>query len=546
MAATTDESATSVEGDEPQVDAMTTETVAPAAHPPIPTVASAGATSWYRTPKGRLCLVGAAGTAGTLVIASSAPVWSKAAPSWRLTLPGIPHPGPPVVAFLLFLLGASLLSAAWIGLIGLSRDKERSERVRVSIVLAMLAIWTVPIVLGPPLLSNDVYSYAAQGELASQGVDPTSTGPTALERGEFLRAADPVWRRAPAPYGPVAIATSEAVVSATGHDAATAVWGFRLVVLVGIGLAAVGIPVIARSYGTDPALALALGLVSPLVLLHLIGGIHNDALMLGLLVCGVAAARRDKRVLAILLVALAAAVKLPAACGFVFLGWEWAGPRQTTPRRLLGAATVTAIGVGIVAALCVVVGIGYGWVTALSNTGKVTSTLAPATLLGLVSGDMFRSIGIELGGSTLVALFRLAGLAVAGLVCFQILLRSDRIGMARALGLSLLVVIAFGPVIWPWYLPVGIALLAAGGVGRYRPAVTVVVIATSFLVWPTSVGLLSNLTTYRDVLGLVVVVLIAGAAYLAQHIAATRGDDGDPVEPAPRTEVPARSEAATA
>lgn len=527
---------------EPKADAMRTETVASEEAEQIPETAK----PWHRTPLGRVCLVGGAGTAGTLVIASSAPVWHKAAPSWRLTLPGIPHPGPPVVAFLLFLLGAGLLSAAWIGLVGLSRDASRSEAGRIRIVVAMLALWTVPILLGPPLLSNDVYSYAAQGELASQGVDPTSTGPVALERGEFLRAADPVWRRAAAPYGPVAIASSEAVVTATGHDAAGAVWGFRVVMLVGIALAAIGIPVIARSFGTDPALALALGLANPLVLLHLIGGIHNDALMLGLLVCGIAAARRDRRVLAIVLVALATAVKLPAACGFVFLGWDWAGSQQSTARRLLGAAVVSAIGMTIVAVLCVVVGIGFGWVTALSNTGKVTSTLAPATLLGLISGDMVRSIGVELGASTLVALFRLAGLAVAGFVCLQILLRSDRIGMVRALGLSMLVVIAFGPVIWPWYLPVGLALLAAGGIGRYRPAVTVVVVATSFLVWPTSVGLLSDLTSYRDVLGLVVVVLIAGAAYLAQHVAATRGDDTELLDPESLTHLPPQVEPATA
>lgn len=337
--------------------------------------------SWLRTPGGRLGLVAGGGLLGTLVISSSAPVWHKAAPSWRLTIPGIPHPGPPVVAFLLFAVGAGLLSAAWIGLVGLSRDRRRSERSRIRLVVAMLALWSVPILLGPPLLSNDVYSYAAQGELASQGVDPTATGPIALERGEFLRAADPVWRRAPAPYGPVAIAASEAVVTVTGHDAAAAVWGFRLMVLTGIALAAIGIPTIARSYGTDPALALALGLVNPLVILHFVGGIHNDALMLGLLICGIAAARRDKRVLAIVLVALATAVKLPAACGFVFLGWDWAGPAMPTPRRLLRAGAVTAIGMSLVAAMCVAAGIGYGWITALSNTGKVTSTLAPATLI---------------------------------------------------------------------------------------------------------------------------------------------------------------------
>ena len=41
------------------------------------------------------------------------------------------------------------------------------------------AIWCVPVLLGPPMLSNDVYSYASQGEMASRGLDPTATGPYA-------------------------------------------------------------------------------------------------------------------------------------------------------------------------------------------------------------------------------------------------------------------------------------------------------------------------------------------------------------------------------
>lgn len=493
----------------------------------------------------RVGVVASGGLVGALVVAASSPVWHKAAPTWRMTLPGIPHNAGPIVAFFLFAVGVSLLCAAWIGLIGVVQDRERPARTRLKIVLAVLALWSIPILLGPPLLSNDVYSYAAQGELASRGIDPTSTGPVALGRGEFLRAADPVWRKAPAPYGPVAVELGKGIVEATGHSAAHAVWGFRLMMLVGIVLAAVGIPILARSYDVDPAIALAIGLANPLVLLHLVGGIHNDALMLGLLVCGLAAARRDRRVLAVVLVALAAAVKLPAACAFVFLGWNWIGPAASRTKRLLGAGAVTAAGMAIVAVLCTFAGIGWGWVTALSNTGKVTSTIAPVTLLGLVAGDMVRGLGVALDSSLVVGLFRLAGLAVAGFICLKLLLRSDNIGMVRAVGLALLVVVAFGPVIWPWYLPAGLALLAANGVGRYRPSVIVVVVATSFLVWPTSVGLLSNLTGYRHVLGLVIVVLIGAACYVAQRMAAEKGiipsDDRllDAVPAVPAVPVPA-------
>ena len=57
----------------------------------------------------------------------------------------------------------------------------------------------MPFLFGPPLLSNDAYSYGAQGELSSQGFDPTSHGPVYLGSGDYMVSADPVWRNNPAP-----------------------------------------------------------------------------------------------------------------------------------------------------------------------------------------------------------------------------------------------------------------------------------------------------------------------------------------------------------
>ena len=54
-----------------------------------------------------------------------------------------------------------------------------------------------------PLLSHDAYSYAAQGEMASRGIDPSANGPEVLRYGWFLRQADHLAWHAPAPYGPV-------------------------------------------------------------------------------------------------------------------------------------------------------------------------------------------------------------------------------------------------------------------------------------------------------------------------------------------------------
>ena len=226
------------------------------------------------------------------------------------------------------------MTLAWIGLIGRAERQRGRERRRLIMVCAVVALWAAPLLLAPPLLSNDAYSYAAQGELASRGIDPTAHGPVYLLDGKFMIGADPVWRNSPAPYGPVWIGLSEAVVEATGHNAADAVWGFRGLAVVGVVMAAAGIALIARSYKVSPAAAVALGIGNPLVLLHLVGGSHNDALMLGFLALGLAAFRRDKKILTVVLVALAVSVKLPAVIALVYIGWAWAGRGASLKQRL--------------------------------------------------------------------------------------------------------------------------------------------------------------------------------------------------------------------
>jgi hypothetical protein len=59
-------------------------------------------------------------------------------------------------------------------------------------------------------------------------------------------------------------------------------------------------------------MALAIAVANPVVMIHLIGGAHNDALMMGLLLVGLASWERGRKLLAVALVTLALCVKLPA------------------------------------------------------------------------------------------------------------------------------------------------------------------------------------------------------------------------------------------
>jgi hypothetical protein len=315
------------------------------------------------------------------------------------------------------------------------------------------------------------------------------------------------------------IGLSEAVVEVTGHDAADAVWGFRVLAVVGVVMSAAGVALIARSYRLSAAAAVALGIANPLVLLHLIGGSHNDALMLGFLALGLAAFRRDRRVLTIVLIALAVAVKLPAAVALVYVGWAWAGVGAPVKKRMASIGRALAGAAAIIVGLSVVVGVGPGWLFALQGTNSVMSTFSVTTKLGWVVADALTLSGIGISDGLIVNLFRFAGLAAAGVVALALLLRTDRLGVVRAVGMALVAVILLGPVVWPWYLPAGFALLAAVGFGRWRPSYLVVSFAACLVVFPRSVNAVPSLLGWQHLIGLGVVVLIAAAAYMAPRFA---------------------------
>lgn len=461
------------------------------------------------------------GFLGVLVVVTSAPVWRNAAPAWRLTVPGIPHPPDgSIPAAILFVGGLLAMWVGWAGMVGRADRMPGTPRTRLIVVAVVLALWSVPPLLGTPILSNDVYSYAAQGEMASRGIDPTSVGPYALSRGAFLNAVDPIWRDAPAPYGPVAITLSAWAVEVTASSPAGAVWVMRGVAAAGVAMTAIGVVLLARRHRVPAASALVAGVAGPLVLLHMIGGSHNDALMMGLLTLGMAAFTAHRRVLSVVLVVLAVAVKLPAAVALVFIGWNWRrGDDQRFADRV---ASTVGVGVGsgaLLLGLSAAAGIGFGWLSALSNTGSVTSTFSVATKLGLVAADLSRLAGLGVPEGTWVSAFRLLGLAIAAGICAWLLLRSPRIGVVRAVGMALVVSVLLGPVVWPWYLPAGLALLAASGLGRWRPTYLVVVMAASTFVWPTSVDPVQSLVSVGHILGLAFLALVALVALAAQHLA---------------------------
>jgi hypothetical protein len=339
-----------------------------------------------------------------------------------------------------------------------------------------------------------VYSYAAQGDMVTHGITPYQYGPSTLGAGPYVTNVDPLLGNAPAPYGPLFLRVDGLLVTLTGHNPLATVVGLRLLALVGVVLMAVFIPKLAEACGRDPATAFTLAVLNPITLLHLLGGAHNDALMLGLLVAGVALAKRGRPVLGIVVCTLAVGIKVPAAVGILYIGWDWLGTDVPWRERVRPLLTACLIAGGVMAVLANVTGMGWGWVTSLGTPDAVRSMIAPTTFLGTWGGHLFHALGVGPSPHAILSLARGLGLAAAAAAGALLFLRSRRIGTVQALALTLLAIVVLGPVVQPWYVAWGLILLAPVAAGRAWGVLIGLSIGVSFLELPGARLLLDELS----------------------------------------------------
>jgi alpha-1,6-mannosyltransferase len=357
--------------------------------------------------------------------------------------------------------GVTLLLGAWVWL---GRDLSRGSEVPVRTMLVTFCCWAAPLLAAPAVFSRDVYSYLAQGALALAGFDVYTVGVGTLG-GPLAAEVPSMWQHTPAPYGPVAVGLSVAVAAVTGKNLLFGVLGMRLVALLGVALLLRFLPELARRCGVNPAGALWLAALNPLVLLHLIGGAHNDAIMLGLLVSGLAlAVRGDRPVLATILITGAALVKAPAVAGLLVAGRLWrpraGGPRAPGGRTTVAAALRTLAVAGATTVLVTsAVGTGYGWFAALASPVS-TQSWSASSAVGRLARDLLRAAGsVHAGSATFWA--RWLFLAAFAVIAALLWRRRRRLGPLLALGLGLGALALLGPATRPWYALWGVVIIAA-------------------------------------------------------------------------------------
>jgi hypothetical protein len=371
------------------------------------------------------------------------------------------------------ILGGALLLQAWLVagadvLAGHVRDVRR--------LWVVMAVWVAPLLLAPPLFSRDVYSYFAQGKLVLSNVDPYANGVASIP-GWFRDGVDPMWQNTPTPYGPLFLALSRGVAALVGNNPYLAVVSFRLLAVAGVALLAYYVPRLAFHLGIDGSKALWLGVMNPLVIMHLVLGAHNDALMIGLIAAGLCFAIEGRGITGVVLVTMGGMVKPIGLLALPFVGLIWAGSRAGVRHRVLGWVKTAAVSGTTYIIVASIVGSSLGWIRALTTPGEVRTWLSPTTALGMAAGNVLQWIGLGDHMDLTVATFRILGEIAAVAVVAYLCVRPQGRTAVRGLTLALLAVVALGPVVQPWYLLWILPLAAASGLSPRELRVVLLLVA---------------------------------------------------------------------
>jgi alpha-1,6-mannosyltransferase len=379
-----------------------------------------------------------------------------------------------VLSSVLLWCGVAMMLFAWLWLGRRVVDHEVSEYT----MIATTGFWLIPLLLSVPVFSRDTYSYLAQGALLRDGLDPYAVGPIENPN-DLLDNVSPIWTTTTAPYGPAFILVAKFVTVLVGNNVIAGTMVLRLCMLPGLILLIWAAPRIARHIGARGTPALWICVLNPLVIIHLMGGVHNEMLMVGLMMAGIALTFARHPIPGVALVAVAVAVKATAGLALPFLVWVWMRnlrdpgrqPDRPTlrPRTAFAIATAAscAIFIAVFAVLSWLAGVGLGWLTALAGSVKIINWLTiPTAIANLTNavGGLFFPVNFY----AVLEVTRIAGIIVIA-VSLPLLwwrFRHDDREAVKGIAWAMLIVVLFVPAALPWYYTWPLAVVSSLGQSR--------------------------------------------------------------------------------
>jgi hypothetical protein len=374
--------------------------------------------------------------------------------------------------------GGGVMAALGVMFIAYLVAVQRAERLSPKAVLMCVSALQALVLLAPPLLSTDVFSYGAYGRMgALYGANPYLHGPYAIALDPVYPFIGAKWVTTPSVYGPLFTALSyvfaplSIAASVLTYKAIAALAGLVVVVCVWNA---------ARWRGVNPVKAVALVGLNPLLVIYGVGGAHNDLLMLAVSTAGLYALLQRRNRTAGGLLAAGTWIKLTGA---LLVPFALVGASGGRSRReiLLGVSAVTAV-VAIAS-------------FALFGTGPLH--LPTAIAQSQAEGDWHSIPGFVASGLGLATAGHVVGIVLTcafAAVCIWLLqrVRRGKLDWLDAAGWATLAMLATASSLLPWYIAWLLPLAAISADNRLRRSA---MIASGMIMAIQLIGYIPHVTT---------------------------------------------------
>jgi glycosyl transferase family 87 len=334
-----------------------------------------------------------------------------------------------------------LLLVAFCALAVLVAAEVRRPRLDRRAVLALGAVVLVAAVAAPPRQSRDLWVYAMYGRMvAHHHVSPYRHVAAEFPHDPWTAKVPHGWRQTRSVYGPLFTGASAAAMAPAGNSFLAGRLIFQLLAAAGV---AGCLWLIERR--TRSAAALALLALNPVVVVSVVNGGHNDALV-GLAVLGGVLLAGRRPVVAGLVLGAAVLIKAAALLPLgVVAVWLWR-------RRGWRAAA----GLGAVAGACALV--GYAFVG-----GRAALAPLRAASLDVTGGSVWYGPKHWLADAVRLSPHRLSLMAAGAVLLLAAVVAGRRLGRATpalAAGGAVLAYMLAGAYVLPWYVFWGLPVLA--------------------------------------------------------------------------------------
>jgi hypothetical protein len=348
-------------------------------------------------------------------------------------------------------------------------------RVALMAVVASLSLS----VAGPLLLSRDAYSYAAYGRtLFVHHANPYEVPPSAFPDDPFAPVVSRQWLHTRSVYGPAFTLASGAIARAWSGSPEGTVLAFKVLAATALLLGVVfGAGIARRVRPGREALAIVVLGLNPVVVVHTVGGAHNDALVAGLLAGAALLAattlganrmpreeqpgRTPGRHLdgpalgTTALITIAAGIKVIAFVPLAYWWWTlWSRtPAGASQKRTRSLTLGVHAGVALVLSAATAGPVFAGWrtVTAIANLASRQGWASGARLVARGAKALGRTVGTTGTGEAFGVVVYVGFLAVFAFAAWRLLRTRGSSDPARLWGSSLLLFALAAPYLLPWY-----------------------------------------------------------------------------------------------